>query len=573
MLRELGIHGYAIIDDVKIELDPGLNILTGETGAGKSIILGTLGFVLGDRVSDDIIGKRSQVCRVEASFDLSGLGTVCEQLADAGVLKDSETEALTLARELSRGGRSRCRLNGESVPIKTVRAIGDLLVDFHGQHEHQLLLKAERHVDFLDAFARLEGRREEVIALRREFIELGKKVRNLEDDIRQAESRSDLTRFEIEELEKLNLVEGEDEALERRLNVLEHAEKIIALGGEAIELAYDGDESATQLLARARDAVEKLVRINPDLASLLESLDTAEVVIKEVAEELRSQVSRIDLEGSDLEAMRNRVAQIERVKRKYGEAVPELLARLERLKNSLDNREGMEVLLNDLRDERERTEQKLGRAALDLSSRRKKASREFEKLVESEVLSLAIEGGAFRVMFEEAEEGEAVRMPDGKTILIGDCGCDLVEFFVRTNPGENLMPLRRIASGGEISRVMLALKSILAEVDEVGTLVFDEIDAGIGGGTADTVAMKLRQVADSRQVICITHLPQIAVAGDLHLKVEKVTGEGKATACVTPVFGKQRIQEVARMLDGRKPSRSAVTHAEEIINKAHMRKV
>jgi DNA repair protein RecN (Recombination protein N) len=572
MLREISIQGYAIIDDVRIELDPGLNILTGETGAGKSIILGTLGFVLGDRVSDDIISKRSQVCRVEASFDLSGSSTLCGQLADAGILKDG-TAGIMLARELSRGGRSRCRLNGESVPIKTLRAIGDVLVDFHGQHEHQLLLKAERHVEFLDAFARLGGRRDEVSALRREFIELGRKTRNLEDDIRQAESRSDLTRFEIDELEKLNLVEGEDEALESRLNVLEHAEKIIGLGSEAIELAYDGDESAVQLLARARDALEKLVSINPGFESLLESLDGAEVVIKEVAEELRSQVSRIDLEGSDLEAMRERVAQIDRVKRKYGETVPELLARLERLKNSLDNREGMEVLLKDLRAERERTERKLAKAALDLSSRRKRASREFEKLVEGEVVSLGIEGGAFRVVFEETEEGEAVRTSDGKTLLVGEYGRDQIEFFVRTNPGENLLPLRRIASGGEISRVMLALKSILAEVDEVGTLVFDEIDAGIGGGTADTVALKLRQVADSRQVICITHLPQIAVAGDLHLKVEKVTGQGKTTASVIPVRGKHRIEEVARMLDGRKPSRSALTHAEEIINKAHVRKV
>jgi DNA repair protein RecN (Recombination protein N) len=569
MLRKLTAHGYAIIDEVSIELSPGLNILTGETGAGKSIILGTLGFVLGDRVSDDIIGKRADSCKVEAVFDLSRLGALGKRLVEAGVLGQNRADSkIVLTRELSRKGRSRCRLNGEAVTIKTLKAVGDVLVDFHGQHEHQLLLKAERHVDFLDAFAGLEEEREKVSSARRDLIELGKKVRNLEDDIRQAESRRDLTRFEIDELAKLQLVEGEDERLESDLRVLEHAEKIIELGSEAIELTYDGDESAMQLLARAREAIERLASLNPDLEPLLENLDGAEVAVKEVAEELRSQVSRIDLEGSDLEAMRDRLGQIDRVKRKYGETVPELLARLERLKNSLDNREEMEVLLEELREDLEKRAGALAQMAIKLSARRKKASRRFEKLVEEEIRALGIEGGAFKVVFEDAEDGEEVSAPDGGKVRVGEYGMDQVEFFVRTNPGENLLPLRRIASGGEISRVMLALKSILAGVDEVGTLIFDEIDAGIGGGTADTVAIKLRQVADSRQVVCITHLPQIAVAGNLHLKVEKATGEGRTSATVMPVEGKMRIEEVARMIDGRKPSDSAITHAEKILIKA-----
>ena len=575
MLRALKASGYAIIDAVDIEFDPGLNILTGETGAGKSIILGTLGFVLGDRVSDDIIGKRNDACRVEASFDLSKLGATGKRLLAAGILKQEAGAPIgniTLARELSRGGRSRCRLNGDAVPIKTLKAIGDILVDFHGQHEHQLLLKAERHVDFLDAFAGLEDPREQLGALRREFIDTGRELRNLEDDIRQAESRGDLTRFEIDELERLNLVEGEDEKLETQLRVLEHAEKIVELGNEAVEFAYDGDESAVQLLARARDALEKLASFNPALEPLLENLDGAEVAIKEVAEEVRSQVSRIDLEGADLEYMRDRFAQIERVKRKYGETVPDLLARLERLKNSLDNREEMEALLAELRDKRTQMGEKLAEAALDLSARRKKASGKFERLVGDEIRSLGIEGGAFKVVFEEIEEGENIETAAGNTVRVGECGLDQIEFFVRTNPGENLLPLRRIASGGEISRVMLALKSILAGVDEVGTLIFDEIDSGIGGGTADTVALKLRQVADSRQVICITHLPQIAVAGNLHLKVEKVMGAGKTAATVSAVRGKDRIEEVARMIDGRKPSGSAINHAEEILRKAGKRR-
>jgi DNA repair protein RecN (Recombination protein N) len=569
MLRELAVQGYAIIDDARIELCPGLNILTGETGAGKSIILGTLGFVLGDRVSDDIIGSRSDTCRVEAAFDIPASGSLRKELEAMGVLQGPKAGAgLVLCREISRGGRSRCRLNGESVPVKTLKAAGDVLVDFHGQHEHQLLLKAERHVDFLDAFAGLLDLRDDVTSLRREFTELARKIRNIEDDIEQAESRRDLTRYEIDELAKLKLVEGEDEDLESRLRVLEHAEKIIQLGSEAVELAYDGDESALHILARVRDALERLAVFNPGLEPLLESLDGAEAAIKEVAEEVRSQVSRIDLEGADLEAMRERLAQIERIKRKYGESVPELLERLERLKRSLDGREEMGLYLAELEERRGEAGSRLARAALDLSERRKKASRKFEKLVEKEIRSLGIDGGAFRVVFEEVEEGDEVRTAEGEKIIAGEWGMDQVEFFVRTNPGENLLPLRRIASGGEISRVMLALKSILAEVDEVGTLVFDEIDAGIGGGTADAVALKLREVADKRQVVCITHLPQIAVAGDLHLKVQKAAAAGGTSASVLPVEGSARVTELARMIDGRKPSRSAVLHAEEILNKA-----
>jgi DNA repair protein RecN (Recombination protein N) len=574
MLRNLTVQGYAIIDEVSIDLDPGLNILTGETGAGKSIILGTLGFVLGDRVSDDVIGRRSDSCRVEARFDLAGAGAVGKRLARAGLIDKGAASSgrLDVVRELSRGGRSRCRVNGETVSVKNLKALGDVLVDFHGQHEHQLLLRPERHVDFLDAFGALGDLRDGVGALRREFIDLARRMRQLEDDIDQAETRRDLTRFEIEELERLKLVEGEDEKLEADLNVLEHAEKIMELGATVIDLAYDSDEAAVHLIARARDALEKLAAFKPEVEPLLESLDGADVAIREVAEELRSHISRIDLEGADLDAMRDRLAHIERVKRKYGESVAELIARLERLKRSLDNREEMQALLEDMRLERAEKGRQLAEAALDLSSRRRKAAAGFEKLVEKEIRSLGIEGGSFKVVFDAAEDGEEVEAPGGGPVRVGDLGMDEVEFFVRTNPGENLLPLSRIASGGEISRVMLALKSILADVDEVGTLVFDEIDAGIGGGTADTVAVKLRQVADRRQVICITHLPQIAVAGNLHLKVDKASGAGGTTATVAAVEGKHRIDEVARMIDGRKPSASAVTHAEQILKKAGRRK-
>jgi DNA repair protein RecN (Recombination protein N) len=556
MLRELKVTDYAIIDDLAVRFDPGLNIFTGETGAGKSIIVGALSFTLGERVSEDVIRKGEPACRVEAVFDLAGRGA------------KADAQQITLSREIARDGRSKCTANGKVISLSALRELGDSLVDFHGQHEHQVILNVASHIDFLDDFGGLRAARTDLAAKRRAFMEASKRLTALRQAIDDVCTKEDFIRHEIREIEGLDLKAEEDAQIEEETNLLENAEKIMQAGSEATEVLYDGDDAAIKLVSRARLLLEKLAPYSRDFASLGESLDQAHMIVKEVAESLRDALARIDLDASRLEYLRERGAAIERIKRKFGKSVDEVLAHLKALKAGLANREELEAEAGRLEAERTGLARDVVARATALSQRRKTIAERFEKLVEAELKSLGMQGGGFKVVFEKLEDGEAIAAGRGEPTMVGDKGIDTVEFFIRTNKGEDLLPLRRIASGGEISRVMLALKRILAEVDRVGTLVFDEIDSGIGGSVAAVVAAKLREVARARQVICITHLPQIAAAADLHLAVDKGTSGGRTVTEVVEVEGEGRVQELARMLAGTKPSKSAVAHAEEMLKRS-----
>ena len=566
MLHTLSVINYAIIDRASIELKPGLNVLTGETGAGKSIIVGALSFVLGERVSDDVIRKGADSCRIQAAF-VPGGGRAWRDSLGPGLAEDGAPE-IALSREITRGGRSRCTVNGRATPISRIRELGKVLVDFHGQHEHQLLLDSRSHVGFLDGFAHLEELTETYRHRRKDLAGLVKKVKGLKQEIEDIKSREDFIRYEIKEIEQLGLREDEDTEIERDINLLEHAEKVIEAGSEAMDAIYDDDDAVIKLLARAQSALQRIAPYFDQAAGLAESLDQADVIVQDVAQNLRDRLSRIDLDSSMLEELRDRRAAIERVKRKYGETVAEVLDRLRRLKTGVDSREDLELELRELESSRDELEHEVAGLAARLSHKRKAAAKRFEKLTRGELRSLGIEGGDFKVMFEDLEEGDEIRSAEGEVFRVGEEGMDDVEFFVRTNPGEDLLPLRRIASGGEISRVMLALKKMLADVDEVGTLVFDEIDAGIGGSIADVIAEKLREVAQARQVICITHLAQIAAPADLHLAVGKASVQGRTVTDVVEIDGEKRVNEIARMIGGKKPPESARLHAEEILKRA-----
>jgi DNA repair protein RecN (Recombination protein N) len=565
MLTEIAVDDYAIIGHVSVRFARGLNVLPGETGAGKSILVGALSLVLGERVSDDIIRKGEDTCRVEAIFDLGGRD-------QDGFLRQyglkGPDRCFVLSREVRRGGRSKCAVNGRALTLTGLREIGNYLVDLHGQHEHQLLLDARRHIDFLDGFGRLVGLRDEFDTRRKEFVELGRKIEEIEQEIADIESKGDFIRYEIAEIEGANLKQDEDAEIEREISLLEHAEKIIEAGSEAMDAIYDSDEAAMRMMSKARSLLERIGRYSEDLASLGRELEQAEVVVKEVAENLRGHLSAIDLDPARLEALRERHMVIGRMKHKYGQTVGDILSHLKRLKQGIENTAELEVEVSDIKSRRDALESELAGLAHGLSTRRRRAARRFEKLIEAEMASLGIDGAAFRVVFEDYDEGEEIHGEDGKPVMIGETGAEFAEFFVRTNPGEDLMHLRRIASGGEISRVMLALKKILADTDRVGTLIFDEIDSGIGGSMAEVVASKLHEVSRSRQVMCITHLPQIAALADLHLAVGKTTSGGRTTTDVAEVTGERRVTEVARMIGGRKPTKSARVHAEEILKRS-----
>jgi len=569
MLAELRVEDYAIIEKIAITLAPGLNVLTGETGAGKSIIVGALGYVLGDKVSDEVVRKGRDTCRVEAVFRLGEpvLAKVRSLLPEL----EAPDGLVRLEREITRGGRSKSTLNGSRVPLALVRELGDSLVDFHGQHEHQRLLDAGSHMEFLDGFAHLVPLRNRLRACRQDLADITKRMKDLEQEIDYVEKQEDFIRYEVREIERMDLKESEEGDLDEEISLLGHAEKIKEAGTAAMDALYDGDDAAILNLSRGAGHLRRIGAFSDDLAALAESLDQAEVQVKEVAESLRDYLGRIDLDPDRLEDLRERQAAIDRIKRKYGKSISEVLEHLKHLRHSLDNKEDLSVELEELEKERRRVAEELISLARDLSAKRHEASKLLEDLVQPALKMLGLGGGCFRIVFEELEQGDELEDGEGENLLVGENGIDAAEFFVRTNKGEDLLPLRRVASGGEVSRVMLALKSILADADQVDTMIFDEIDSGIGGSMADVVGAKLREVAGSRQVVCITHLPQIAAPADVHLAVDKVTAGGRAKTEVKRVEGEARVEELVRMLGGRKAPASARTHAEEILKRAVQR--
>ena len=346
MLRKLTVENYAIIEKASIRLKAGLNVLTGETGAGKSIVVGALSFVLGERVSDDVVRRGADRCRVEALFEVAG-GQLKDHLDEAGPGGGGAVE-LRIAREIVRGGRSRSSINGRTVPIAHIRAIGNVLVDFHGQHDHQRLLHAGSHMDFLDGFARLLEAREKFSQSRSTLVDLARKTAELEGEIADIKSKEEFIRYEVQEIERLNLKENEDLEIEREIDLLEHAEKIIEEGTRAVDAMYDRDDSALGLLSEAQASLSRIASYSAGFAALAESLEEARVVVTEAAETLRDELSRIDLDASRLEALRDRLAVIERIKRKYGETLGDVLGHLRRLKVGLDNREDLEAELKEL---------------------------------------------------------------------------------------------------------------------------------------------------------------------------------------------------------------------------------
>ena len=565
MLTELRVKDYAIIDRLTVKFAPGLTILTGETGAGKSILVGALSFALGERVSSDVIRRGGTSCKVEALF-ASGPAKAAGRLAKT--VDRAGAGEIAVAREIGRDGKSRCEEAGKTVSLSALRDLGNSLVDFHGQHEHQVILSAASHIGFLDDFACLAQARAELGGVRHALLKAREDAARLRRTIEEVTSKQDFINYEINEISSLNLKPKEDSEIEEEIDQLQNAEKIIQAGSEAAGILYEGEESAVNLISQARQILEKVAGHSRTISSLRDNLDQAHVLIKDAAETLRDSLSRIDLDSSRLDYLRERAVAIERIKHKFGKDVDQVLAHLTELRARLESREDLEAEASGLEAECGSLARRLLDMARQISKKRKAAAMRFEKAVEAELKSLGIEGGTFKVVFERVEDGLAVGDGPDEAVLVDDNGMDNVEFFIRTNKGEDLMPLRRIASGGEISRVMLALKRILANVDRVETLVFDEIDSGIGGTIADVVAAKLREVAASRQVICITHLPQIAAAADLHLAVGKAEVNGRTVTKVIEVKGQDRVREIARMIAGSKAPKTAWVHAEEMLRQS-----
>ena len=563
MLKELNIKNFAIIDQLRVEFGPGLNVFTGETGAGKSIVVDALNLALGERASTDLVRTGAPEAVVEAAFELNSHGPAAvRRILEEQGIEAAPGEDIIVRRVISAAGKSKVYVNGSLTNLNTLAGIGALLADIHGQHEHQSLLSIDRQMDMLDTFGGLMGKREAFSGLYRRLHEFRRQLGELEAGEREKAQREDLLRFQVNEIEASRLKEGEDEELAREQQVLANAEKLAGLAAAADQALYSAEGSALADMKRAIANVRDIAAIDGSLAPVLELLESGRAQIEESAREIASYADGVEFDPRRLEEIGDRLDLIQKLKKKYGGAIPEIIvfgakaaAELEKIERSGEESERLRREIAAMRTE-------ITAKAKELTKQRGSAARELEKKVEAELGHLGMKKTAFVVKIVQ-EPGDDTA--DG--LRAGPRGADTVEFLISPNPGEEPRPLAKIASGGELSRIMLALKTILIEGDPIPTLVFDEVDAGIGGAVAEEVGRKLKRIAGRRQVFCITHLPQIACMASSHYGVAKAVRKDRTSTEVRLLERAERVDEIARMLGGRTITDATIRHAEEMIER------
>jgi DNA repair protein RecN (Recombination protein N) len=567
VLRELRVKNLAVIESLTVPFGSGLNVLTGETGAGKSILIDALTLLLGERAQPaETIRAGAESATIEAVFDAPRKSAVATLLQDHGIGLENGT--LVIRRELVRGGRGRVFLNDSNATLALLEKLGETLVEVHGQHEHQALLRPSRHLDLLDAFAGLGVLRDRLRQRHEEWRSVSAELEALRATSRDQAIRTAQYRESLAEIDGARLRAGEEEELRDERRRLMNAERLAEGANAAYRELYDDPSSAVERAGRVAALLREMAKIDPAAGATLQSLETAMVQLDETARTLRGYRDGVVFDPPRLEAIERRVDEIGRLKRKYGESVEAVLALRSKIEADLEGlgRAGEDEGRLAERAERLRTE--LATRAADLGERRDQAVSRLETAVLAELGALDLESAVFRVRLarERAGSGELGVGPEGWRL--GPRGLEQAEFLFSGNAGEDARPLARIASGGELSRTMLAIKVVLAATDAVPVVVFDEVDVGIGGKTADAVGKKLRQVARVRQVLCVTHLPQIAAYADQHLRVEKREDDGRATATVAPLVKGDRVREVARMLGGESVTDTSLRHALELITQA-----
>ncbi|MBI4481311.1 MAG: DNA repair protein RecN [Acidobacteria bacterium] len=551
MLKFLAIRHFAVIDRLQVEFQPGLTLLTGETGSGKSIIVDALGLLLGDRASQEKIRTGEETAAVEGQFAIS-LDNPVRQILHQGGFEAGEE--LILKREISGSGRNRIFVQGSLGTLNLLRELAPYLVHIHGQNENQTLTRPESHLDLLDEFGGNGEMRSRVVERCQLFRALERRLQMLQQGEQERLRRADLLKFQANEIEKVGPKPREDEELQAERRLLQNAEKLFSCAAEAYGLLY-GDEGSHGMLAAYTHflrRVEELSQMDPRFQGYLSNLDDVRYALEDLATTLRDYQQSVDFSPERLEQVERRLAEIERLKKKYGATLDAVLGHLERAKAELVELEGEGWDEGALRKQLEESRREYIQAAEALSVRRRQMAQRLEASMREELSELALEKAVFQVQFRSLSE-PAPR------------GTDEVEFLVTTNPGEDLRPLVKIASGGEMSRISLALKSIIAADHSDAALIFDEVDAGIGGRVAETVGRKLKRLAARRQVLCVTHLPQIACFADHHYAVSKKVRKGRTITCVDALLPNARVEEIARMLGGSRITETTHKHARELL--------
>ena len=563
MILELTVRNLALIDELSVPFKPGLNLLTGETGSGKSIIIDAMNLVLGERASADVIREGSEQAFLEAAFDLGARPAVRRALEEAGY--ECADGMLVLTRELNRTGRSLCRINGRVSTVAQLKAIADRLVEMHGQHEHQSILQPVRQLDLLDAFggAGLRALRDQVGAAYARWARARAALRDTEAAVQADQRELDFWRFQLDEIEAIRPDPAEEESLLQERRLAHHAERL-ARAVEGVH-ALDADEgSAVEALSVAADRFRGLEGIDPDLDQMAVAMGDLLLQLREISATARTYADRWQVEPARLEAIETRLHQLDRLKAKYGGSLAAALGEAARLRERLDTVAHRDDRLAALLAEDAEVMGDLAEAASALSRSRLKTAARLQRIIERELATLNMPRVRFNVELSQQADGSGPSV-DGREVRCTATGVDQVSFLMAANPGEPLLPLGRAASGGELSRVMLAIKSVLADADDTPTLILDEIDTGIGGETANRLAEKMHTLSRGKQVICVTHLAAIAARADHHLAVAKALQRGRHLTGIRVLLPAERVDEIARLIAGERVTPAARASARELL--------
>lgn len=564
MLKRLYAKNYALLKEITVEFDTGLNIITGETGAGKSIIVGALSAILGEKVDTAVVRTGDEKVILEGEFEFGSISKLNEFLAD-NELPESD-DLVILRREVFPSGRSRAFVNDQPTTTAVLEKVGEMLVDLHGQHEHQSLLRVETHCAYLDAFGRLQSQVSEVGRSFTKLQELKKRLQDLRQQERNLRDMSELYGFQLREIEAIDPQPGEDEELEREERILKNAELLHEKTSSLYSDLYDGEGAVLDRLVHAIAILDELGSIDKKFEPLRAESKAAQISLDEVASSLQRYIADISFDSARLEEIRVRLGLLNGLKKKYGGSIEAILTHKSACEHNISRAKNFDAEIEELSQQVDAERKCLAEQCSALSERRGICAEELEAKISAQLAVLGMAKAIIRISIQQklAEDGIWIEH-EGKRVQATPTGMDFVEFEISANPGESLKPLAKIASGGEISRVMLALKSVLSEVDNVPVLVFDEIDIGISGRIAQSVGRSLRTLSSRPQVICITHLPQIASMADHHFFVEKTIHDHTTSTTIRRLNEDECVEQIARLLGGERVTEAHLKSAADLI--------
>ncbi|HAP3446872.1 TPA: DNA repair protein RecN [Enterococcus faecalis] len=552
MLQELSVKNFAIISSLQLEFQMGMTVLTGETGAGKSIIIDAMGLLTGGRGSSDYIRQGANKCTLEGLFSMPKSQELKQLLEELGI--ETEEDSLVIQRDISASGKNVCRVNGRIVNITNLKRIGEYLVDIHGQNEHQELMQSERHIDMLDEFGgkKLLAVKEKYTRAYQEYRALEAKVRKRQKNEKEFAQRMDMLHFQSDEIASAQLVAGEEEQLLEERNKLNNFQKI----ADALTISYAAlngeDDSSLDKIGTSMNELASIESLDSEYKTLSDTVQNAYYLLQEASGDLSRLIDGLELDEGRLNEVENRLELIRQMKRKYGDSIETILSYYEEITKELAEADFLEGGTGDLEALLAEKQQAAHQQALTLRKERKRLAKELEQQILTELKELYLERTEFEVRFTELEH-------------LQENGLDGVEFYITTNPGEPLKPLVRVASGGELSRVTLAMKTIFSQTQGITSIVFDEVDTGVSGRVAQAIADKIYQISENSQVLCITHLPQVAAVADEHYFIEKEIVAGRTETSVRILSEKERVNEIARMLAGSEITKLTIEHAQELL--------